>query len=170
MAKVAAVITLATVGLLLAACATSYQPQSFSGGFTETQLDKNVFRVSFRGNGYTDADRAEEMALLRSAELTLKNGFTHFVIIDGKSRASYGTYTTPAQSTTTSSATAFGNSAYGQATTTTTGGQSFVITRPSTTNTIVLFQGKPSVDGLVYDAQFVYNSLGQKYGVLPAAK
>ncbi len=47
----------------LAACATAYQPQSFSGGFTETQLDKNVFRVSFQGNGYTRAERAEEMAI-----------------------------------------------------------------------------------------------------------
>ena len=47
-----------------------------SGGFTESQLDTNVFRVTFKGNGYTSPDRAEDMALLRSAELALQHGFT----------------------------------------------------------------------------------------------
>ena len=60
--------------IILSACATTYQPQGLSGGFSETQLDTNVFKVSFRGNGYTHAERAEDLALLRSAELTLKNG------------------------------------------------------------------------------------------------
>jgi hypothetical protein len=156
--------------LSLVACATAYQPQGLSGGFTETQLDKNIFRVSFKGNGYTNADRAEEMALLRSADLTLKHGFTHFIIVDGKSRADFGAYTTPIQSTTTGSASVYGNTAYGRTTTTTTGGQSFLITRPSTTNTIMCFDGKPEINGLVYDAQFVFNSLAQKYGVATGSK
>lgn len=164
------ILITASVVFLLAACATPYQPQSLSGGFTETQLDKNVFRVSFKGNGYTNADRAEEMALLRSADLTLRNGFTHFIIVDGKSRADFDTYTTPIQSTTTGSASVYGNTAYGRTTTTTTGGQSFLITGPSTTNTIMCFDGKPEINGLVYDAQFVYNSLAQKYGVAPGSK
>jgi hypothetical protein len=155
--------------ILLAGCATTYQPEGFSGGFSETQLDTNVFRVSFRGNGYTRAERAEELALLRSAELTLKNGFTHFAIIDGRSREQLGTYTTPTQSYTTANATAYGNSAYGTARTTTYGGQTFLISKPSTTNTIMCFNGKPDVQGLVYDAQFICNSLGQKHGVVCGA-
>lgn len=158
-------IATASFALLLAACATAYQPESFSGGFSETQLDSNVFRVSFKGNGYTRADRAEELALLRSAELALKNGFTHFVIVQGQSGAQYGTYTTPMQANTTGSATVYGNTAYGRSTTTFTGGQTFLITKPSTTNTIVCFKGRPEVNGLVYDANFIYNSLASKYGV-----
>ena len=155
--------------IILGGCATAYQPQGFSGGFSETQLDTNVFRVSFNGNGYTHADRAEELALLRSAELTLKNGFTHFAIIDGRSREQLGTYTTPTQSYTTANATAYGNSAYGTARTTTYGGQTFLISKPSTTNTIMCFKGKPDIQALIYDAQFVCNSLGQKYGVVCGA-
>ena len=62
-------LSVLAIALVLSACATTYQSESFSGGFSETQLDKNVFRVSFQGNGYTRAERAEEMALLRSAEL-----------------------------------------------------------------------------------------------------
>jgi hypothetical protein len=164
--------TLAAISLavLLGGCATAYQPEGFSGGFSETQLDTNIFRVSFRGNGYTRAERAEELALLRSAELTLKNGFTHFAIIDSRSREQLGTYTTPTQSYTTANATAYGNSAYGTARTTTYGGQTFMISEPSTTNTIMCFNGKPNIQALVYDAQFVCNSLGQKYGVVCGAK
>jgi len=154
----------------LAACATSYQPQSFSGGFTETQLDKNVFRVSFQGNGYTRAERAEEMALLRSAELTLKNGFTHFAIVDGRSRTDYSAFTTPTQSSTTGTVSSYGNTSYLSAQTRTTGGQTFIAAKPSSTNTIVCFNGKPEINTLVYDAQFLFNSLAAKYGVTGSPK
>lgn len=155
--------------IILSACATTYQPQGLSGGFSETQLDTNVFKVSFRGNGYTHAERAEDLALLRSAELTLKNGFTHFAVIDSQSREKHGTYTPPTQSYTTANATAYGNSAYGTAQTTTYGGQTFHISKPSTTNTIMCFKEKPDIQGLVYDAQFLCNSLGSKYKVVCSA-
>ena len=151
--------------LLIAGCATSYQAQSFSGGFSETQLDRNVFKVTFKGNGYTQSERAEDFALLRSAELTLKNGFSHFAIVDGRQSADYGVLTTPTQSYTTGSVTAYGNTAYGSARTTTTGGQSFIIKKPSSTNTIVCFNGKPENGMFVYDAQFIYDSLSTKYGI-----
>lgn len=154
-----------SVALALTGCATSYQAQSFSGGFSETQLDKNVFRVTFKGNGYTQSERAEDFALLRSAELTLKHGFSHFAIVDGRQSADYGVMTTPTQSYTTGSVTAYGNTAYGSARTTTTGGQSFIIKKPSSTNTIVCFNGKPENGMFVYDAQFIHNSLSAKYGI-----
>ena len=162
---------LAAISLIavLGGCATAYQSESLSGGFSETQLDTNVFRVSFRGNGYTRVERAEELALLRSAELTLKNGFTHFAIIDGRTREQLGTYTTPTHSYTTVNATIYGNSAHGTARTTTYGGQTFNISKPSTTNTIMCFNGKPDIQGLTYDAQFICNSLGQKYEVVCGA-
>lgn len=161
-------LTTVSLALVLTACATTYQPQGFSGGFSETQLDTNVFRVSFRGNGYTHSERAEELALLRSAEITLKYGFTHFIIIDGQSRVTQSTHTTPLHATTTGSASVYGNTAYGSSTTSFTGGETYHITKPSTTNTIVCFKGKPDVGGLVYNTQFVFNSLGEKYGVVPA--
>ncbi len=132
-------IILTGLAIVLGACATSYKPQGLSGGFSETQLDRNVFRVSFRGNGYTRPERAEDFALLRSGELALRNGFTHFIIVDGRSSSEYGAYTTPTQSYTTGGATSYGNTAYGSATTTTYGGQSFLIRKPSATNTIVCF-------------------------------
>jgi hypothetical protein len=162
-------VTLALT-IILSACATAYQPQGLSGGFTETQLDTNVFKVSFRGNGYTRAEKAEDLALLRSAELTLKKGFTHFVIVDSQYRERNGSYTIPTQSYTTANASAYGNSAYVTAHTTTTGGQTIHISKPSTSNTIMCFKEKPNIQGLVYDAQFVCNSLGNQYKVVCGAQ
>jgi hypothetical protein len=156
--------------VLFAACATTYQPESFSGGFSETQLDANVFRVSFQGNGFTRPDRAEDLALLRSAELTLKSGFTHFSIVDGHSRTDYSAFTTPIQSTTTGATTSFGNTTYLNAQTRQTGGNTFIAVKPSTTNTIICFTGKPANGLFAYDAQFVFNSLSAKYGVTTPAK
>jgi hypothetical protein len=151
--------------VVLAGCATGYQAQSFSGGFSETQLDTNVFKVTFKGNGYTHSERAEDFALLRSAEITLKHGFTHFAIVDGRQSADYGVMTTPTQSYTTGSVTSYGNTAYGSAHTMTTGGQSFIVKKPSTTNTIVCFNSKPDNGMFVYNAQFIYDSLSAKYGI-----
>lgn len=43
--------------LIAAGCATGYHARGLSGGFSETQLDENVFEVSFHGNGYTSHGR-----------------------------------------------------------------------------------------------------------------
>jgi hypothetical protein len=151
---------------MIAGCATSYQPSGFSGGFSEVQLDANVFRVSFIGNGYTSTEKAEEFALLRSAEITIKNNFTHFVIINSRSRQDLSSYTTPTNSYTTANATRFGNSAYGTASTTTYGGETTIIAKPNITNTIMCFGEKPVLQGLIYDAKFLCMSLGKKYNIV----
>lgn len=150
---------------LLVGCATAYQRDGFTGGYTETQLGENIFRVSFRGNGYTRGERASDLALLRSAELTTENGFRYFIVVESGADSSLSAHTTPAQSYTTGSAYGYGNTAYGSATTTTYGGQTYIIRKPSATNTIICFKEKPEISGLVFDAEFVKKSLKQKYGV-----
>jgi hypothetical protein len=152
----------------LVGCATAYQPQGLTGGFSEIQLEKNVFRISIRGNGYTSLDRAGEMALLRSAELSLKNGFTHFAIVDEK--ADYHTFMNPLKpqttidSTTNAKVNAGSSSASAQVASTTTIGES-IGKRPLNTSTIVCFNGKPDVKFYVYDAQLIFNSMSQRYGI-----
>jgi len=159
-------IVAATV-VALAGCATKYQANSFwlGGGFTETQLDANVYRVSFHGNEFTSPERTQELVLLRSAELAIKNDFSHFAIVDANTRQNVSSFTTPVQSTTTGTVNSFGNSANLKATTTTTGGQTFVTVSPSSTNTVVFFKSRPNVQGMVYSAEFLCNSLGRKYEV-----
>jgi len=157
-------IGIALTSIALSACATAYQKSGFSGGYSETQLDENVFTVSFRGNGYTGRERVADFTLLRSAELMLNHGYKYFAIIDANSHTSHSTYTTPTTSQTTGSAYASGNYAYGSATTTTTGGQTYLISKPSSSNTIVGFTEKP--DSLfTYNAEFIFKTITEKYGI-----
>jgi hypothetical protein len=106
--------------LILTACATKYQPRGFTGGFSHVQIDANTYKVSFRGNGYTPRDRVETFLMYRLAELTAEAGYDYSVIVGSRTDARLEAVTTPGTytSTTTGSATAFGNTAFGSATTT----------------------------------------------------
>ncbi len=69
----------------LAACApspTPYQPsQGRNGfGFSEQQIEQNRFRISFSGNSDTRREVVENYLLIRAAELTLANGYDHFIL------------------------------------------------------------------------------------------
>jgi hypothetical protein len=74
------------VTLLLAACAAPrpsfYAPLDGSDGYTEEELGKGLFRVSFQGNAATSRDRAGAYALYRAAELTLELGAERFAVHD----------------------------------------------------------------------------------------
>ncbi|HAS6480855.1 TPA: hypothetical protein GRR64_25395 [Vibrio parahaemolyticus] len=154
----------ATILLSLGGCATAYQNQGFTGGYSETQLDENVFVVSFEGNGYTSKKRAAAFTMLRSAELTVSNGYEFFTIIDSDSYTTKSTYITPTTSHTTANVSSFGNFATGTATTTFSGGQTYAISKPSNTNTIVMFKERPA-NVFTYNAKFIVKSLKAEYGI-----
>ncbi len=161
--------------IYLTGCATAYQPDSFSGGYSSTQLDTNVFQVTFKGNGLTSRERANDFALLRAAELTLTHGYNYFIIINAQQYSRGSTYTTPTTSTTNIDTNTYGNAngngnyanysgnTYGTTTMTTYGGQTYHISEPRSADTIVCFKIKPN--GFSYNAQFIENSLKVKYGL-----
>lgn len=82
-------------GLALAACATAtpYAPAERQGGFgfAEQQIEDNRYRITFRGNSSTSREAVESFLLFRSAELTVQNGFDHFIVVEGdtESQTSY---------------------------------------------------------------------------------
>jgi hypothetical protein len=149
--------------VLLSSCATTYQQNSFSGGYSETQLSENIFQILFKGNGFTSSERASDFSLLRSAEVALEHGFQYFVIIDSEQESKLGTYTMPTTTYTTGSAYVSGNYAYGNIATNTYGGQTYLTSKPRATNTIFCFEDRPENGELVFDAQFISNSIRQKY-------
>ncbi len=128
---------------LVSGCATAYKAKGYSGGYSSTQLGENIFQVTFVGNGKTSRERANDFALLRSAEIALANNFEYFVIEDTQQYSKHSTYTTP-------------RTAYG-------GGQTFNISKPRVSNTIALFKDKP--EGFAYRASFVIKSMEDKYGL-----
>ncbi len=149
--------------LLYFGCATNYQNAGFSGGFSETQLSENVWRVNFRGNGYTRMERSTDFALLRCAELTIDNGYKYFLIINENSSIDTTSYTTPLQSHTTGQVHGYGNFATYSGTTSYTGGQTYTFKKPQTQNTIAMVHEKPENVSIVYEAQFIINSIKKKY-------
>ena len=150
------------------ACATPYQQQSLLGGFSETQLSQNIFTVSFKGNGMTSEERAKDFTLLRSTEIALENGYRYFVIINSEASSNKNVVTTPKSSYTSGNISMYsGYNGYGSgsfnSSTTTYGGHSYVVSRPTTSNTILLLHDKPQDGSLFFDAEFLKKSLMEKY-------
>lgn len=150
------------VAIIIQGCATTYRSSGSMGGYKDVQLDDNVFKVTFHGNGYTSFERTADFVLLRCAELALNNGYSFFVIIDADSYTTNSTYTTPTTTNTTGSAVKIGDYVVGSAQTTTYGGQTYNISKPSKTNTIICFKKKPT-SGFSYNAHFIFKAISQKY-------
>lgn len=148
--------------ILVSGCATPYHPAGFMGGFSETQLAPDVFRVTFRGNGYTSDERAQDFAMLRASELSLQNGFTCFAIIDERDSSTPFTVSTPGHSYTTGTAYVSGNNVSYTGHTTYSPGYTFTFFKPKTGLLFRCFQAKPDAI-FTFDASFLKNSVRQKY-------
>jgi hypothetical protein len=152
------------LSLILVGCATGYHSSGFTGGFNEMKLQDDIYKVGFSGNAYTGQERAKNFTLLRSAELTLENGYSYFIILDNNSAISTSTYTTPITATTTGTAYGYGSSANYYGTTNVSGGETYQYNKPSTNMTIKCFKEKPeNINSLVYDALQIKTNLRIAY-------
>jgi hypothetical protein len=74
--------------LLMTGCVTTpTKPQTFDqlGKFSTTPLNQNMYRVSFQAPLRMDWGTAEEIALVKSAQITLQNGFQFFKVLNDPS-------------------------------------------------------------------------------------
>ena len=149
---------------LLSACATGYQSKGFTGGFSETQLAPDVFRVSFSGNALTSQNRVQDFALLRAAELTLANNARYFAIISSSDQSRTYTHVTPGSSYTTGTVSGYGNSANYSGTTTYTPPRVDTYYKPGVGMMFRTFETKPDGD-FTFDADFIANSIRRNYGI-----
>ena len=78
----------AMAGALCAAACESYGPTPYQPGgngdrgYSETRIEDNRYRISFKGNSLTGRETVENYMLYRAAELTLQNGYDNFTIIN----------------------------------------------------------------------------------------
>ena len=85
----------------VSACAapTPYQPelagQKAAGGYSELRLAPDRYRVHFSGNSLTSRERVEGYLLYRAAELTLRDGYEWFLIVDRHTEHDVRTYVQP---------------------------------------------------------------------------
>jgi hypothetical protein len=97
----AALVTALALAAGLSACetATPYQPyvrgQATSGGYSETRIEPDRWRVNFSGNSMTKRETVEGYLLFRAAELTLQNGYDWFSIVDRHTDRNARTYVEP---------------------------------------------------------------------------
>lgn len=97
-AAVAAALALAG-GLSACVGPTPYQPlakgQIVTGGYSETRIEPDRWRVNFAGNSMTKRETVEGYLLFRAAELTLENGYDWFSIVDRQTDRNARTYVDP---------------------------------------------------------------------------
>jgi hypothetical protein len=167
---------LALFGLLaLVGCATDYQPQSFTGGYTDYLTAPDAAVVTFRGNGYTDPMRLGEMAALRCAEVALTHGFRYFVLTNAVDLSRTSSFNTPGYANTYGIAYTVGNFVSGNATTTITPPQTYRFYKPGIMMSIQMSNGEKSLQSLGMfingqnvrpkDAAFLSQSLRQVLGI-----
>lgn len=70
----------------LSAC-ESYKPTPYQAatrsdrGYSETKIEKNRWRIDFKGNSITSRETVETYMLYRAAELTVQQGFDNFTVV-----------------------------------------------------------------------------------------
>lgn len=149
-------IFLITIILILTGCATPYQSSGLSGGVSATPLNESVYEIRANGNGYTPASTTKDHALLKSAEICIENGFSHFTPISSNQSSLKQTYTNNTYRTN-----CYGNSC------TTTGGSSITVNKPSSNMTIKLFKISENKPDTSYSCSIIFNNLAPKYKKQP---
>jgi hypothetical protein len=143
-------VCLLAIAVSVAGCATAYQPKSFTGGFSETDLGPTSFKIGFSGNGFTSAERASDFALLRAADKSIEAGCNYFSIMNESEGGSTSSFTT-------STATFGRHSAWGNSFTT-------PIFKPNSALLVRCFANQTSGTTL-FDAHFIAHSIRSKYGL-----
>lgn len=136
--------------LFIAGCtATSYHPLNYNGGYSETQLSEDIYKVNFKGNGYTSAEQASDFSLLRCADLSLANNFKYFYVLSEQQQIDSQSYYIPPTTYNYSNGYSY-----------TAGGFGGVSQSPLSSYSIKMSNIK---DNFAYDAQFVVDSIELKY-------
>ena len=145
---------------LLSSClSTAYVEDGWKGGFTDTQINEDTWKVTVGGNAYTKQSTIRDYAILRASEVTLEQGYKYFVIYDDKDSTKVNTYTTSGSSSTTGRIDDWGN-----INSRTTYNSPQTNTQTKFGNELLYRVTNVKIDGFVnYDAQLIYDSLSAKY-------
>jgi hypothetical protein len=75
----------AALGLLsIASCSTKYQELGATGGVSAFPIAVDTYRITARGNGYTDQSLIQDFVLLKSAEVALSKNANFFRIVSSQ--------------------------------------------------------------------------------------
>lgn len=71
-----------SIFLIVLNCSTPYQPKGLLGGYSDTHLNGNLYKVAFWGNQHTNPEDIDKYLLYRCAELSQEKGYDYFAIMD----------------------------------------------------------------------------------------
>lgn len=155
------VLSIATLGLV--ACVTPYSGNALTGSGAEAvRLNERLLEVKGQGNAQTPPARVLDYVKLKSAEETLKYGYTHFAIIEAVDTSRRNTAYIPGMSTTTASAFGTSNYATGQATTYNSPAYAINQIHPGQIARVIMLTADEA-DITAFDAQLVWDTLAPKY-------
>lgn len=63
-------------------CGSAPEVVQTNGTFSESQITENRYRIGFNGNANASSDEVKDMALLRAAEVTLRNDYDWFRVVN----------------------------------------------------------------------------------------
>ena len=90
MTKVYRTLCLVTLVGFLGCQATRYQQQGPSGpggyGYSDRQVLEDIFSIKFYANRSPSPSTLQNFLYRRAAEITLKNGYSHFTVLRGPRR------------------------------------------------------------------------------------
>lgn len=154
--------------VLLSGCATNYQPKSIigNGGFEDTELAPNYFRVVFKGNDATSEEKASDFALLRTSDLMIERGCNAFKVVKYTSNGRSSAIMLPQTQTTYASVNNIGNQTFGSATTSSVGGGLMRLYMPRITIEAKCSSGDADIENGVYDSKFINQSIKKKYKIM----
>lgn len=148
--------SLVVLSLAMGGCQTPYQEIGATGGVSAFAITNDTFRISSRGNGYTDPTLVQDYSLLKAAETTLQSGGTHFLVITGKDTTNRSFGQTPGT---------FNTNVYGNTTFTTYNpGITYDIVKPGEDLLIQVLKVPTGTNAPVgaFDAQQVFDNINPR--------
>lgn len=151
------------VALLLTGCVTGdYQAYNGGVGYISDHQEDNIYQVTYTGTRTTKAEKVNDFVLLRSAELTLEQGFKYFVIAEAtnnKNERRSVDANALADGSRTNYSAAEGGATFGAV-----GAPSGPIrAMPKSTLVIHMFNDKP--ESISYDAAIISRALKDEYEI-----
>ena len=152
--------------LLTSGCVpTPYKSQqwNFLGGYSEKIVEKDIYEIRFKGNGFTNREAVVDYALLRSAEVALLHQCAFFAIIDAKENTPEKDAPEVEISYLDGQKLMHPISVYGNFAT--ASGDTYFLQKPNVVNRILCFKKQPDIDHHIYDPHFIILTLRTKYGI-----
>jgi opacity protein-like surface antigen len=161
-------IALAFSAAVLTACATSptlYAPRAApsGAGYSEYRLEAGRYRVTFQGNPGAPVNQISDYALLRSAELALRDGYDWFRVADRMTQQTGSGGGSTLSIGGGSSSYDYGRHGHGSSVGLGVGTSFNLGPKPAVSSSmeVVFGKGQPPKDTDVYDARAIVRTVGQ---------